>query len=80
MFKTFTVKCIERIIKDKISAIVSNWKCSIANFKICPDTIQDIFILIIDNKYIKSVLILQFLFTTLIESINVCSHLFCKKI
>lgn len=44
--------------KNKISTIINNPIYSISNFKISPDTMEDFFILTINNKYIKNAPIL----------------------
>lgn len=46
------------MVKDKMSAIVSNSKLNIFSSKINPDIIEGYSMLIIDNKYAKSVPIL----------------------
>lgn len=67
------------MIKDKISAIINNPKLSIASSKISPDTTKGFFMLIIDNKHVKNMLIPQFLPRILASSIEILSHSFCWK-
>lgn len=46
------------MVKDKVSAIVSNPKLSIASFKIILNEIKEFSILIINSKYAKNMHIL----------------------
>lgn len=57
-FKEFTVKYIQKIVKDKISTIVSNPKLNMASFKIILDKINRFSIFTINNKHDKSAPIL----------------------
>ena len=58
MFKICVRECIKEIVKDEISSIVSNPKCSISSSKISPNIIEEFFVLTINNKYTKSLLTL----------------------
>lgn len=63
-----------------MSAVVSNLKLSITNFKISPDAIKRFSVLIIDNKNTKNSPILQYLLRALANSIDILSHYFCWKV
>lgn len=59
--------------KNKMSAVVSNLKVNMFSSKISPDVVEKSSILIINNKFIKSVPILQFLLRVLTNSISISS-------
>lgn len=80
IFKILTIKYIQDIIKDKMSAVINNLKLSISSLKISLNAIKEFSILIINNKTTKSVSILQFLFRTLTNNIGILSHSFYWKI
>lgn len=62
------------MVKDEINAVISNSKLSMANFKISPDAIERLSILIIDNKHAKNRLILQSLLRVLAGNISISSY------
>lgn len=64
------------MVKNEMSTIVSNIKFSMANFKISPDAIKGFSKLTIDNKHIKSALILQFFLGVSADKIVVFNHFF----
>lgn len=76
MFKVYAIQCVQEIVKDKMSIVVNNSKLNIFNSKISPNIMKRFFILIIDNKYAKSALILQFLFKISTNNIDIFSHFF----
>lgn len=76
-FKVFVVECVQEIVKDEISVVVSNLKLSVSSSKISPNVIEGFSILTIDNKHIKSAPILQSLLRALAHSIDILSHSFC---
>lgn len=57
-FKAFAVECVQEMVKDEMSAVVSNPKLSMASSKISPDAIEGFSMLTIDNEYAKSAPIL----------------------
>lgn len=67
------------MVKNKMSAVVSNLKVSMFSSKISPDVVEKSSILIINNKYIKSVPILQFLLRVLANNIGISSLFSCWK-
>lgn len=70
-FKVFAVKYIQDMVKNKMTAVVSNSKLIISSSKISPNVIERFFILTINNKYTRSALILQFILRALAGSIGV---------
>lgn len=64
------------MVKDEMSAVISNPKLSMASSTISPDTIEGFFMLTIDNKYAKSAPIIRFLLRTSAGSIGVTNHFF----
>lgn len=62
------------MVKDEINAIVNNPKVNIYSFKISSDVIEEFFILIIDNQYIKNAPILRSLLGALVGSKSVFSY------
>lgn len=67
------------MIKDKMSPIISNSKLSMASSKICLDVIEGFSKLTIDNKYTKSVFILQFLLKASTSNIGAFNYFFCWR-
>ncbi len=65
------------MVKDEMSAVVSNPKLSIFSSKISLDIMEGFFISTIDNKYIKSALILQSILRASADSIDIPSHSCC---
>ena len=57
-FKAFSVKCIQDMVKYKISTVISNPKLSMSSSKICLDIMEGFPILTIDNKHARSAPIL----------------------
>lgn len=76
-FNVFAVKCVQEMVKDEMSAVVSNPKLSMASSKISPDTIEGFFILTIDNKHAKNAPILRSLLRASAGSIGIPSHSSC---
>lgn len=63
-----------------MSAVVSNPKLSMFNFKISPDTIERFFMSTINNKHARSAPILQSILRTSANSISVPSHSCCQRV
>lgn len=64
------------MVNDEINAVVSNSKLSISSSKIILDIMKRFFILIIDNKYARSIFIFQSLLGTLVCSLNIFCYSF----
>lgn len=62
-----------------MSAVISNQNLGISSFKIIPDIIEGFSMLTINNKYAKSMSILQFLFKVSINSIETPSYFFLLR-
>lgn len=77
MFKVFVVESVQEMIKDEMSTIVNNPKLRISSSKINPDVMKRFFILTINNKYARNVLILQFLLKVSAGSISISNHSSC---
>ena len=75
-FKAFAVKYVQDMVKNEISAVISNLKLSISSSKISPDAMEGFFMLTINNKYARSAPILQSLLRALTGSIGIPSHFF----
>lgn len=75
-FKTFVIECVKKMVRNEMSAIVSNPKLSMSGSKISLDGIEEFSILTIDNKHTKSASILQSLLRVSAGSIDVSSHFF----
>ena len=52
-FKVFIVKCFQDMVKDEISAVISNPKLSMPSSKISPDAIEEFSMSTIDNKHAR---------------------------
>ena len=57
-FKTFSVECIQDMVKHEMSTVVSNPKLSISSSKISLDIMKGFPILTIDNEHARSAPIL----------------------
>lgn len=64
------------MVKDEINVVVNNLKLSIFNSRISLSIIERFSILIIDNKYAKSIFILQSSLTVSVGNIDIFSHFF----
>lgn len=76
-FKTFAIKYVQDIIKNKINVVVNNLKLSMSISKINLDTIKRFSISTINNEYTKSISILQSLLRALADSIVVLYYSSC---
>ena len=76
-FKAFAVKSVHNMVKDEMSAVISNPKLSMSSSKISPNAIEGFSILTIDNKYAKSAPILQSIVRASATSIDISSHSSC---
>ena len=65
------------MVKDEISAVISNPKLHMSNFKISLNAMKRFFILTINNKHTRNALILQSILRASISSIGVPSHFCC---
>ena len=73
-FKAFVVKCVQDIVKDKMSAVISNLKLSISSSKISLDIMEGFSMSTIDNKYTRSTPNLQPILRASAGSISIPSH------
>lgn len=68
------------MIKDEMSAVVSNPKLRMSSSKISPDVIERFSILTIENEYARSVLILQSIFKASASNIGIPNNFFCLEL
>lgn len=57
-FKAFAIECVQDIVKDEMSVVVSNPKLSMSRSKISLDAMKGFSMSTIDNKHAKSASIL----------------------
>lgn len=65
------------MLKNEISTVVNNLKLNISSYKINLDIMEGFSMSTIDNKYVRSASILQFILRALASSIDVLSHFHC---
>lgn len=73
-FKAFAIKCVQDIVKDEMSIVVSNPKLSMSHSKISLNAIEGFSISTINNKHVRSAPILRFILSASVDNIGVLSH------
>ena len=73
-FKAFAVECVQDMVKDEMSAVISNPKLSMSSSKISPDAMEGFSMSTIDNKHARSAPILRSILRASAGSIGVPSH------
>ena len=76
-FKAFAAECVQDMVKDEMSAVISNLKLSIFSSMISPDAIEGFSILTINNEHARSAPILQSILKASAGSIGVSSYSYC---
>lgn len=65
------------MVKDEMTAVVSNLKLCMSSHKISLNAIEGFFILTIDNKHARNMPILQFILRVSAGSISILCHSYC---
>lgn len=80
MFKAFIIKYVQDMVKDEMTAVVSNPKLSMSSHKISLNIIERFFILMIDNKHARNMPILQSILRVSAGSINILCYSYCSRV